>query len=647
MAIGDEEDRSIETNEGRGKVAGLEPPAPPSQGSMDEQDSAESKVGGGTKSPSKSRDKREDAKRREESSAKDPPKPKKPDNSKKRDSSTLKDRKSKERSPRRQRSPKDKRSGSKSSKLPKEPNKKEKGRKNPVAPPSNGARQRDPDLDVEEPYIEVAPNTRSVESRSRSPRRKSPIPSQSLNAEQMSALFNIFKTLQKRDSVRHRSSSLEEGEPPSRSRQERSRRKGRRSVDRSRSRSGGRDSRRPSPRHSRRSRSPRHHRARSGSPHRALYDSRSPRRHHSRSRSPRRSEPKSHSPTHHKHRSPHHHHDKHRRSRHRDPHREYSRSHSRHCSCGPHHSSNSGPNTVYTRRDYLGPRSGGPSSHRQTGQCSYSGTPSSGSLVIGATKLGKLISKKTLEKIKGDEYVDLSDFVNAKKTRTADPGYTINLHGEGGPSFHPLTNKSALTEHQWLSAFTEYMSLYTQYWEDATQDILAYFHLILTMMGQGEDWREYDVIFRKQRDSSPHRWSDVLLDKRFDSVIRARELQNTNSKQSLLRSGFRDVGAGSQNVPSSGGRAPGSTKTGHCFAYHDPNRRCPNPEGACPYSHRCELCNMLHPKFMHNKAQRDPRTTRFVDKEGHRFERRREPMGKATYANPVQKARRSPDRTQK
>ena len=287
---------------------------------------------------------------------------------------------------------------------------------------------------------------------------------------------------------------------------------------------------------------------------------------------------------------------------------------------------------------------------QQLGEYSRLTQPRTLSAVFGTTKLGKLISKKTLEKIKEDSFVDLNEFANASTSSHSSTAYTLNLQDGDEPaiSIQPK-RKTQLTEYQWLSAFTEYMSVYTEFWEGATQDMLAYFHMILKMMNKQEDWREYDIVFRKQRDNSPHRWSDVLMDRRLDAANKSRDQAPEKYNKQPFRYSDNPRNLFHSTKPRDGGahvsRRAGDVSVGYCYDFHEEGSRC--DRGAnCTYKHVCQICKRPHPLYVHRRMYGHG-TQRFNDRSNYRGDRSRDHRERTSNANTTSKTSRPTERPSK
>ena len=201
----------------------------------------------------------------------------------------------------------------------------------------------------------------------------------------------------------------------------------------------------------------------------------------------------------------------------------------------------------------------------------------------GITICGTLVPEKIREKIIDGKYVDLRSLLplrskkkSAKSNRTDD--------SEGDNLDDEDSDKNELTQFQWLECFLDYVTIYTSEYPSATESILSYMKFILKLMDSGKDWRSYDIMFRKAREAKPYLWTDILLDSRFDISDKKQGKATTSSNhQQFFREGSR-----------------GEVAKGYCFDFHKRNSRCENR--ACPYSHRCQICNGAHPVFRHRDS---------------------------------------------
>ena len=214
-------------------------------------------------------------------------------------------------------------------------------------------------------------------------------------------------------------------------------------------------------------------------------------------------------------------------------------------------------------------------------------------------KLGQMLSDKTKQKIREDKFVDMHEILHPE----LDPEYTVKLAAGPDPAFSvvPPPKKKFITENQWTTAFTEYMAVYLEARPSATQEILSYFHMILTMMADQEDWRSYDYSFRKSRDSHAYKWSEVLPKMRFKagmkplrSAIINHDLPPQGRKRSFRDYSFRDQGFQANETQE-------EIQVGYCFNFHTRFRRCNRIN--CTYKHSCQFCGGRHPNYNHGNSK--------------------------------------------
>ena len=221
------------------------------------------------------------------------------------------------------------------------------------------------------------------------------------------------------------------------------------------------------------------------------------------------------------------------------------------------------------------------------------------------TFCGTTVLTKIQIKIMEDRYVDLKTLLpsnNKAKTNKIiniaeeDTNYQVNINDQGGETHD---DKKELTQHQWITCFHDYMGIYLKAFPSAVDDLLAYSKHIIKMQENGQDWRNYDLIFRKSRDTTPYLWTDIMMDSRIEATTSHSKTYSQGQSSSNASQFFRNI------------------RIGFCRAYHDPLRSCHLRD--CQYKHSCQICGRDHPLFRHNSQKKNDRGYSQYD----RYENRR------------------------
>ena len=178
-----------------------------------------------------------------------------------------------------------------------------------------------------------------------------------------------------------------------------------------------------------------------------------------------------------------------------------------------------------------------------------------------------LLSKETRDAIATGEYIDFS-----------------SLTAKGQDEVQKPTKTSYLTPTAWARAAARYASTLLVTQPQEAQNLLVYIDSVLQLAEDGGDWLAYDRQFRKQKQAGNYTFGAM----RVELYTRAMSSQPFHKKQPFR--GSRDANRASDIPPS------------FCFAYHDPNKRCPNP-ATCTYSHSCYACDGRHPRFLCDRKE--------------------------------------------
>ena len=173
-----------------------------------------------------------------------------------------------------------------------------------------------------------------------------------------------------------------------------------------------------------------------------------------------------------------------------------------------------------------------------------------------------LLSKETRDIIATGEYVDFA-----------------TLTSKGQDELQKSPKSPFLTPTAWARAASRYASALLITQPQEAQNLLVYIDSILQLADDGGDWPAYDRQFRKQKEAGKYSFGAM----RVELYTRAMSSHSRQKEQPYRAT--RDPHRATDIPPS------------YCFAYHDPNKRCPNPE-SCTYSHACYSCEGRHPKFM-------------------------------------------------
>ena len=207
--------------------------------------------------------------------------------------------------------------------------------------------------------------------------------------------------------------------------------------------------------------------------------------------------------------------------------------------------------------------------------------------------LSARVSSKLKAKIFANEYVDFGALLSSSPHNEGK--YSLSMSPAVGSVIHPqLTleplhnSKRIQSIHQWVSAFTIFVSVYSEKFKAETSQLMKYCDVVRDLAHKGGDWIWYDEQFRYLRQSAPEQypWDQTHWELWLRASSSFRKAQpSTNKPVVQNRSRFR-----SQFFPK-----------GTCWAFQA-GKHC----SGCEFKHECFKCGAQHPGSQCSAPQ--PRT---------------------------------------
>lgn len=183
-------------------------------------------------------------------------------------------------------------------------------------------------------------------------------------------------------------------------------------------------------------------------------------------------------------------------------------------------------------------------------------------------KAGDNLSESLKIKIYNHKYVDFHNILYPD----SDDSYLFALNNRDA---HPTLNltpkrKRQLSEREWSIAFDDFVAVYCRRYPHDLQDLLTYSKFIKGLMKNGDNWADYDIKFRKDREFSLCKWSLIRVDLQINASRSSKTEQTNRPHQtSFLPKGF-------------------------CYNFHSRQNFC-NRGKNCTYKHSCPKCDRIHP----------------------------------------------------
>ena len=191
------------------------------------------------------------------------------------------------------------------------------------------------------------------------------------------------------------------------------------------------------------------------------------------------------------------------------------------------------------------------------------------------------------------KFVDFYDvlYPNAAAKRTKLPlsnNTCLELITEGGKD---------LSQIEWVMAFSDYKSIYTQKCPAAVVPLEKYGRYILEMMRKGWNWKKYDLEFRMSQLADLTPWDVVRTDLVQLHAYPLRSNAPSEWRDSMGQSATSSRG----KFRGSGGSNERSVPLGYCVAHHTKGDSCKFPR--CIYSHKCPVqgCGGEHTVYHHSR----------------------------------------------
>ena len=195
--------------------------------------------------------------------------------------------------------------------------------------------------------------------------------------------------------------------------------------------------------------------------------------------------------------------------------------------------------------------------------------------------LSSRVGSKTKAKIWANEYVEFGALLTS--TPQVDK-YALSMTPSTAPSKQPrLTlepyqaTKKVYNIQQWVTAFTIFVSVYTERYQSETPQLMKYCEVVRDIASSNGDWLWYDEQFRYLRQSAPDKypWDQIHWELWLRASANFRRSQSiTNKPQTSTRQRFR-----SNFFP-----------RGTCWAFHA-GKHCQG----CQFEHVRYKCGAKHP----------------------------------------------------
>ena len=209
------------------------------------------------------------------------------------------------------------------------------------------------------------------------------------------------------------------------------------------------------------------------------------------------------------------------------------------------------------------------------------------------------VSSKIKAKIWANKFISFGTLLSDSPQEVGK--YSLPMAPSVGASSQPQltlepchTSKRITTISQWVSAFTIFVSVYSEKVANEAAPLMKYCEVVRDLASKGGDWHWYDEQFRYLRQSSPDQypWDQI----HWELWLRASNPVCKSQTQPPTNKRFR-----SHWFPK-----------GTCWAFHS-GKHC----GGCQFEHLCFRCGGKHPggqcsapytktRFSHNpKGKRD------------------------------------------
>lgn len=187
------------------------------------------------------------------------------------------------------------------------------------------------------------------------------------------------------------------------------------------------------------------------------------------------------------------------------------------------------------------------------------------------------VDRKTREKIRKGEFVNLSKLAGEAKGKKSRKRYEIN---DG--LFEEIEEDSSLSSSAWIEAYIIFMSIRLDSYPRETQGMLRHMQIVREMYRQGQNGVVYDTKFREMKAQYPDmQWGELLP----IAVPRIYEGRATQKDTALPLERRGPGGEGESNKE----RQPGGT-----CVFFNRGQRCPRVN--CRYEHACVRCGSVnHP----------------------------------------------------
>jgi hypothetical protein len=199
-----------------------------------------------------------------------------------------------------------------------------------------------------------------------------------------------------------------------------------------------------------------------------------------------------------------------------------------------------------------------------------------------ALPLACTVSDEMKAKIWANQYINFGQLLPEEENFDKPTTITVerNMFNKPQLAFQEHSKKIK-TLDQWITAFSIYMTIYCQKYQDAVGDLMKYMETVREIARDDGQWLKYVQKFRKSKCQLRVSWANMHQELWLKAMHKTPDL----TQEIINGTVQQNVHVGGQNC-SNVQRIP----NGYCVRYHT-NNFCQLP---CRYTHKCYVCTKLH-----------------------------------------------------
>ena len=198
-----------------------------------------------------------------------------------------------------------------------------------------------------------------------------------------------------------------------------------------------------------------------------------------------------------------------------------------------------------------------------------------------ALPLGALVSDTVKNKIWANDYIELASLL-PNETVSRPSALPIVVEGVGNERHLGLqqTPKQIKTMDQRVSAFSIYMAVYCEKFQNLFPHLVKYMDIIRNMARQKGNWKQYDIEFRQSKCQLTVTWGNMHHSLWLQYMVTDKNDSEQNAHSTHHPSNTHNNVQNAQKIP-----------YGYCIRFHQ-GFYCQTP---CIYNDKCYICNLYHP----------------------------------------------------